>query len=66
MITVDLKEMIFTKDGRSLFELLERICTWCENQYGPMEPGGLWRYHGMGKFAFREQSDAVLFRLRWS
>jgi hypothetical protein len=66
MITVDFYEKIFSGNLVSTHSRLEEIHIWCEYQFGPIEPGGLWDYHGLGRFAFRNQDDAVLFTLRWS
>jgi hypothetical protein len=42
---------------------------WCEQQFGTMTgpgPGSVWHYVGEGVFEFKNDSDRLMFLLRWS
>jgi len=36
------------------------ILDWCDDNFGKD-----WNYMGYGKFVFKNESDAILFKLRW-
>jgi hypothetical protein len=45
------------------FDVME-VKNWCRVEFGPEGEGERWRHH-IYAFGFRDEIDAVKFRLRW-
>ncbi|RYD40326.1 MAG: hypothetical protein EOP83_35455 [Verrucomicrobiaceae bacterium] len=49
----------------AFIEAFDEVVDWCNEQFGIVQPNGLWLYNRRGYFWFKDESHAMAFRLRW-